>query len=166
MVPQYNIDAGRIYGGPSWIDYDRYDIAAKTKPGRPAETLRLMLQTLLEDRFKLAVKLETRDVPAYILTKGKGELKLKEGPAGAPPGGCSQSFRASDGVSSSTLLCKNVSLAALGTNFRRLVAGPTNTVPVVDSTGLEGFWDLELQLPNPQPGAATASAAIVDEINK
>src|SRR5580698_969482 len=72
----YNIDAGRIYGGPSWIDYDRYDITAKAKPGTRADTLRLMLQTLLEDRFKLVVKLETRDVPTYILSKGKSELKL------------------------------------------------------------------------------------------
>jgi uncharacterized protein (TIGR03435 family) len=162
----YNIDAGRIYGGPSWIDYDRYDIAAKTKPDTRAEALRLMLQTLLEDRFKLAVKLETRDVPAYILSKGKGELKVKEGAAGAPPGSCGQILRVSDSVSNSKLQCKNASMTALAQNLRRLVAGISNTVPVVDSTGLEGFWDVDLDVPNPAPGTGTASAAILEEINK
>jgi uncharacterized protein (TIGR03435 family) len=36
-----------------------------------------MLQMLLEDRFKLKIHRETRDVPAYILTVARSGLKLK-----------------------------------------------------------------------------------------
>ena len=28
----YNVDADKIYGGPSWLDYARFEILAKTKP--------------------------------------------------------------------------------------------------------------------------------------
>jgi hypothetical protein len=67
----YNVDADKVYGGPSWLDYDRFGIVAKTKPGTRAETLRAMLQTLIEDRFELKVKADTRGVPGYALSKGK-----------------------------------------------------------------------------------------------
>jgi uncharacterized protein (TIGR03435 family) len=73
----YNVDADKVYGGPSWLDYDRFEIAAKTKPGTRAEPLRAMLQTLLEDRFHLKAKMDTREVDGYLLSKGKGELKLR-----------------------------------------------------------------------------------------
>jgi hypothetical protein len=74
----YNREAGWIYGGPSWIDYDRFDIVAMTKAGTPPETLQRMLQRLLQERFHLAVKEDTRPVPAYILSRGKGDLKMRE----------------------------------------------------------------------------------------
>ena len=32
----YNVDADKVYGGPSWLDYDRFEIVAKTKPGTRA----------------------------------------------------------------------------------------------------------------------------------
>ena len=73
----YNVDADKVYGGPSWLDYDRFEIAAKTKPGTRAESLRAMLQTLLDDRFHLNAKMDTREVDGYLLSKGKGELKLR-----------------------------------------------------------------------------------------
>ena len=75
----YNVDADKIYGGPSWLDYDRFEVVAKTKPGTSPETLRVMLQTLLAERFGLNVKPGTQPVAGYTLSKGKGELKLKPG---------------------------------------------------------------------------------------
>jgi uncharacterized protein (TIGR03435 family) len=42
-----------------------------------------MLQSLLEDRFKLKVHREKREIPVYELTAGKGKSKLspaREGP--------------------------------------------------------------------------------------
>jgi uncharacterized protein (TIGR03435 family) len=44
--------------------------------GRPVRTtqdkLRLMLQRLLADRFKLAARRKTQVAAAYVLTRGKG----------------------------------------------------------------------------------------------
>jgi uncharacterized protein (TIGR03435 family) len=40
--------------------------------------LKLMLQTLLEDRFKARVHLETREVDGYVLTIAKSGIKFKE----------------------------------------------------------------------------------------
>jgi uncharacterized protein (TIGR03435 family) len=72
-----------IDGGPAWIRSDRYRVDAKADGPRSQGTLHgPMLQTLLEDRFKLRIHRETREVPAYALTVAKGGPKLhrfKEG---------------------------------------------------------------------------------------
>ena len=31
----YNVDADKVYGGPAWLDYDRFEIVAKTRPWNP-----------------------------------------------------------------------------------------------------------------------------------
>lgn len=50
----YNINLhDEVYGGPGWLDYDRFEVVAKTKPGTSPATLRLMLQNLLAERFIL-----------------------------------------------------------------------------------------------------------------
>lgn len=64
----YGVDADKVYGGPSWLEMDRFDIFAKLPPGSTAETRKLMLQALLADRFKLAVHNDTKPMPAYALT--------------------------------------------------------------------------------------------------
>src|SRR3954470_18690808 len=45
-------DRDLITGGPAWLERDRFDIAAKAAPGTSPDTLKLMLQALLTDRFK------------------------------------------------------------------------------------------------------------------
>lgn len=66
-----------IKGSPAWIGSDRYTIEAKTE-GTPGEevTRGPMLQRLLEDRFKLKIHRETREVPVYELTVATGRPKL------------------------------------------------------------------------------------------
>src|SRR5580658_2008791 len=72
-----------IEGGPAWINSDRYEINAKAE-GTPSEAMTHgpMLQALLEDRFKLKIHRETREIQAYVLTIAKNGPKLhsfKEG---------------------------------------------------------------------------------------
>jgi len=67
-----------IVGGPDWIHSERYEIAAKAEGNASQETMQgPMMQALLEDRFKLKIHFETREVPVYALTVAKGGLKLK-----------------------------------------------------------------------------------------
>ncbi len=67
--------------GPDWLTGEHYDIVAKRPNGVEGEkALRGMMASLLEDRFKLVMHRETRDLPAYALVVGKGGLKIKELP--------------------------------------------------------------------------------------
>jgi bla regulator protein blaR1 len=67
-----------IEGGPSWIDSDRFKIDAKAESAPGQDMMRgPMLQALLEDRFKLTIRHETKEVPVYVLTVAKSGPKLQ-----------------------------------------------------------------------------------------
>lgn len=67
-----------ISGGPEWIKSDLYQVNAKAAADTPSDQKHgPMLQMLLEERFKLKIRRETREVPVYILTIAKRGLKLK-----------------------------------------------------------------------------------------
>ena len=51
----YDMEPDKILGGPNWLDWDRFDVIAKAPQGTSRETLNLMLQNLLADRFKIVV---------------------------------------------------------------------------------------------------------------
>ena len=57
--------------GPDWITAERYDIVAKSSGPTSEGELRLMLRTLLADRFKLIVHSEIRSLSVIALTVGK-----------------------------------------------------------------------------------------------
>jgi len=56
--------------GPAWLNDDSecFDIEAKEAPDSSNKQVRLMLQALLVDRFRLAVHRETRMLPVYELS--------------------------------------------------------------------------------------------------
>jgi uncharacterized protein (TIGR03435 family) len=72
----------RVLGGPPWIVADQFDVQAAIPAGAPSATarqyesneapgLQAMLRSLLEDRFQLVVRHETRDLPVEVLTLGR-----------------------------------------------------------------------------------------------
>ena len=63
----YGVNANRVVGGPNWLDFDRFDIAAKVPSGASPAAQRRMLQTLLADRFALTVHDENRPQEAWAL---------------------------------------------------------------------------------------------------
>jgi uncharacterized protein (TIGR03435 family) len=67
-----------IEKAPAWISSDLYTVeaTAESAPGQPM-MLGPMMQSLLEDRFRLKLHRETRSGPAYELTVAKGGPKLK-----------------------------------------------------------------------------------------
>lgn len=73
----YNIRDFQIVGGPSWISTERYDIVAKPEGSATDAQVKVMLQSLLKDRFKLEFRRETRELPTYALVIAKGGPKLK-----------------------------------------------------------------------------------------
>ncbi len=52
---------------PDWVRNDRYDIEARTSGPATKDQMRLMMQSLLAERFKLAVHWEAREVPVFAL---------------------------------------------------------------------------------------------------
>jgi uncharacterized protein (TIGR03435 family) len=74
----------QVSGGPAWISSDRYDITAKAA-GNPsgAQVVGPILESLLEDRFKLTFHRETRQVPTLVLTAARKSLKLTPAKEGA-----------------------------------------------------------------------------------
>src|SRR5215471_17940992 len=70
-----------MIGGPEWIRRDRYDIDAKMSGSMPSvtrEQMQAMVQSLLEDRFQLKWRKETRVLPVYDLVVAKAGLKMRQ----------------------------------------------------------------------------------------
>lgn len=164
----WDVDPDTVAGGPSWLNLDRFDIAAKAPEGTPREMLRLMLQDLLEERFGLVVKKDIRPVPAYVLSGGKGTPKLKKA-SGAGDRGCRGVPRAQkrDSGPNRVFACHGESMAAFAKDLRDLV-GDYLTSPVFDSTGLKGEWDFEIKWTDrvQLAGAGSDGISIFDAIDK
>ena len=73
----------RIVDAPGWVGSERFDIVAKASsdvppliPGGAVGPMNLMLQALLEDRFRLGVHRETRELPLYVLSIAAADRRL------------------------------------------------------------------------------------------
>ncbi len=76
----YRLRDADIAGAPGWLESfdDAYDITGKAEGSVTDEQCRLMVQSLLEDRFRLKIHLETRERAAYFLQVAKNGPKLQE----------------------------------------------------------------------------------------
>jgi len=72
----YGIQPSQHAGGPSWMDTDRYDIVAKAEGDATDAQQKLMVQTLLAERFGLKFHHEQKKLPVYLVSVGKGAPKL------------------------------------------------------------------------------------------
>src|SRR5688572_1794779 len=73
----YRVRGQAVIGGPEWVESERYDIEARAANEAGEAELRLMLQALLADRFRLRLHKDTRDGAVYALGVGRGGPKLK-----------------------------------------------------------------------------------------
>ena len=152
----YSVDDNdKIVGGPSWLDTDRFDVIAKAPQSTSQDNVKLMLQALLADRFKLVVHPDKKPMQVYVLSAGKGKPKMKEAEGSGPPNSCqAQPQTQQPGVTPFVVLaCHNMTMEALAQNVR----GFGNLAnPVIDSTELKGRWDFDLKW---TPRGAMAAAA-------
>ena len=136
-------DTDLIVGGPAWLERDRFDIAAKAPQGTTPDAVKLMLQNLLADRFKLVFHKDTRQLPGFALTLGKEKHKLKE--AKEPGGGCQQSPapQPPPPVPVNRGTCHGVTMDEFA-RLLRDIGGGYVTGPVTNQTGLQGYWDFDV----------------------
>jgi uncharacterized protein (TIGR03435 family) len=167
----YSVDRDHILGGPLWLEADRFDVNARTAPGTSREKVQQMLQTLLAERFKLAVHRDTKELPAYVLSLGKGAPKLKQADPAEHPG-CGIRSTAQGPVQvapgatppEAVLFCQGVTMQRFAETlhgfFGRLLGGD-----VVDSTGLKGAWNIEVHLTwSPDLKGATVLDAVRSQL--
>jgi uncharacterized protein (TIGR03435 family) len=77
IVLAYGVKTYQVTG-PDWITTQRYDIVAKMPAESKKDDAPKMLQSLLEERFKLTLHNSTAEHPVLGLVVGKGGPKLKE----------------------------------------------------------------------------------------
>jgi uncharacterized protein (TIGR03435 family) len=154
----YNVTPEKISGGPSWLEWNRWDIAALAPEGTAPPKLQEMLRNLLAERFKLAVK-EDQVTTTNMALKVNGTHKLR--PATAPGGCQGQAAPDANGVPLQTITCKGQSMAQLAELLPRgMGAYFPNGQQLVDDTALEGLWDFEFKV-HPRQVLAQAGADAV-----
>ncbi|HEY4382384.1 MAG TPA: TIGR03435 family protein [Acidobacteriaceae bacterium] len=139
----YKVETDAVTGGPPGLAFDRYDIVARLPPGATEADTPRLLQSLLTDRFKLAVESQTKPLPAYLLTLGKGANKMKPAADTSAPTGCRYHPDSPDAQPppTVTLNCINVTMAQFADALRDF--GQSLDHPVIDRTGLSGAWDFD-----------------------
>jgi uncharacterized protein (TIGR03435 family) len=158
----YNVPPERVLAGPSWLELDRYDVAAKLGTGVTPDDRRLMLQALLAERFGLELHKDTKPLPAYALTAPQRKAAMKEADGegeagcnlvnqggGAEGGGITlntsgpngtQTFRLGPGAMIQ-MACRNMTMAAFTRAMRTMFGSPNlGANDVLEETGLKGAW--------------------------
>jgi uncharacterized protein (TIGR03435 family) len=130
----YKFPAGLIVPGSHTNEMRQgYDIVAKADHAVPKEQLRLMLQSLLADRFKLTLHRETRMTLVYRLVTAKGGPKLEESEGGdLVMSGSAEGFT-----------FRNAEVFRL-TGYLSSYADRI----VVDDTGLTGLYNFAVKVPD------------------
>jgi uncharacterized protein (TIGR03435 family) len=139
----YNVPPQRVTGGPSWLEWDRYNVAALAPEGTAPAMLRDMLKALLADRFGLTVHDATTTTPGFALKVGAATPKLRQSTAASNCQG--QPKPNANGIPIQTITCTGMTMAMVADQLPR-VAGAyfPGGAQAVDETGLTGAWDFEL----------------------
>ena len=157
------LEENRILGGPGWINSEKFDVEAKVKDSlvneeekkRPfnvwIDQIRLMVQTMLAERFKLKVSFETKELPIYALVVATHGPKLTKseilplGPLGAkrPEAGHGPALNIRFSRGAVQLSGKGVSMGFLA----KALSGRADVDDrdIVDQTGLKDRYDFSLR---------------------
>ena len=160
----YGVPQNHILG-PAWLDSETYDITAKAAADAVNNQFPLRLQTLLKERFHLALHREMREGPIYQLVATKNISKMKkEASAEVLHSGID-----SDRLGHVTFTAVDMPTLVDWLQRPRLSLGR----PVVDKTGLDGYYSFNLDWvveappamadagPGPKTGDDAATAIIV-----
>ncbi len=147
----YKITGVQIAGGPNWIDTARFDVTAKAEHPDTIGNLNIMFQYMLADRFKLQFHRETRTLPVSVVTVDKNGSKMKVNPSPQRFEVPIELSRAATASTSLTFTGLHIDMEYLcwwlGLMINRFHGVDR---PVVDRTGLKGFYDFTLTfVPDP-----------------
>ena len=152
---------------PRWAQQDRFDVEAQGPDSATKDQMRLMMQSLLADRFKLAAHFQAHDAPIYNLALAKPgkmgpQLRLHSDadPCFADdelPRPCGTLFvrNAPDGAIS--VGSSDVSMQKIANQLSALPPAKIDR-PVVDGTGLTGNYDFSITFPKGVLGAGLSAS--------
>jgi bla regulator protein blaR1 len=175
---------------PEWVVTDRFDIVGNARGNPSKDQLRLMMQSLLSEKFELSLHYETRRVPVYALVLDTGNFGplLQEHapdspcptttivrsppPMGPPqtrdirfPAPCGGILPMNASVSGRVRVgARNVTMELLADSFGGNLDGVDR--PVIDRTNLTGTYDFAIEftpesaLLQPARNAPVPSAAL------
>jgi uncharacterized protein (TIGR03435 family) len=147
IMTVYRMTDKQILGAPNWMFSDPWDVVAKAEHPSTREQLQEMFQTLIVDRFKLRFHRETKEIFAYVLSVEKSGAKLKRSDAEDP-----FDIPIKEGERPDVRVGTRVPMSYLSWQL-----SVSLNAPVVDKTGLDGFYDFTLDrasVPPPLPEEA------------
>lgn len=127
--------------GASWTGSERYDVFARTGSPVSENQLRVMLQALLAERFHLVFHRDRKELPVYALLRGKDAPRLTESEAAS----ANSMSMIRPGL---RLVFHHESLSELADWLSTLLVIDR---PVLDETGIQGFYDFPLDLRELRP---------------
>jgi len=167
-----------IVGGPTWIDFDRFDVAAMVPDLKPANAnssqpnygiyyanpdakIQPIVARILAERFHLKYHTEDRPLPGYVMTVGKDGAKLAEAKDPDASNSCQGALDKSN-PEQVLIACTSETitqfLATIGGTFRH---------PILDRTGLTKPYDFTLRFSSEQLRTREGTIhAYIDAIGK
>jgi uncharacterized protein (TIGR03435 family) len=141
IMQAYGIRGEQLADGPKWIDTEPFDLIAKAPRPVPWENMQVMLQNLIEQRFKLTYHQEPRPITTYVLTLRKRTAQL----VNADPSHRSDCRKAL-GMGRFSFTCRNTTMAQFAERIRETIwtTPERETLPVADATGLTGAFDFSV----------------------
>lgn len=149
----------QVVGGPDWVDRDRFDVVAKMAGNPPpvaatANLARVMLRTVLAERFQLKISTELRELPVFALVLARPDGRLGPGLRQRSESECAGGLPRPGvpDLNADTPLCgylrggqgmlnyRGVGIAAL---LRPSALGRLDRI-VIDRTALPGLFDIDL----------------------
>ena len=154
----YGIADYQVLNAPGWATTERYVIDARAPAVAggvtpPRQDVRLMLQSLLEDRFRLVVRSDTREMASYILEMARLDKSLgkqmRRSTIDCSTTEARERARAAlpQGRRACATYMDGSSFLADGVEFTTLLTLLSSSLraPIDDRTGLKGLFDWELR---------------------
>jgi bla regulator protein blaR1 len=142
--PQGALRPSQIVGAPGWLESEHYDINAKAADAADMKTFeqsRLLLRSLLENRFNLRVHREQRQMPVYALVRVRPDGSLGPKFRQSTPDCLQESAkRAFAGGPVGHVRAGAITMDLL----TQLLAGAADRI-VVGRTGLSGGFEIDLE---------------------
>ena len=172
----FRIQIDQVFNAPGWAKSDMYDILVKVRDGVAVniDTVGPIAREVAVDRFQFKTHDETRELPVYLLARARpnGALGARLTPAqmdctlrGGPPVPRAPGEPAPAAASRCGLTQRPGIINMGGFPIDALVRVLSSTVGrvVVNRTGLEGNWDLDLEYaPDLSAGGAVGQSAATD----
>jgi uncharacterized protein (TIGR03435 family) len=153
----YHVRPEGLAGGPAWMESERFDVVAKAPQTASSDDVRLMVQSLLAERFKLVTHTEQMVRSAFALGVGKMGPKLQ--PSEMTAVSATRCVPVGGQPDQKHMECRQITMGVLA-DYLQEMAPLDFPEPVVDQTGLKGAYNFKLDW---MPTKPTAAAPVADD---